>query len=75
MLSAWCASDTLEWRCPEARWDPATPLDGSDPARMVFVVYPGAGDFLPRELACLHAFGLGLGEEEALAPWGIDAAT
>jgi hypothetical protein len=34
---------------------------------------PGA--FLPRELASLHAPGLGLTDEEALAPWAIDDAT
>jgi hypothetical protein len=50
-------------------------VDGSDPARMVFVTRPGAGLFLPRELARLHAFGLGLAEEDALAPWAIDEAT
>ena len=43
---------------------------------MVFVFHAGAAcDFLPRELARLHAIGLGLEDEEALAPWGIDAAT
>jgi hypothetical protein len=47
---------------------------------MVFVVRDlprgaSAGAFLPRELASLHAFGLGLTREEALAPWGIDVAT
>jgi hypothetical protein len=31
--------------------------------------------FLPRELARLHAFGYGLGDESALAPWAIDEAT
>jgi hypothetical protein len=41
---------------------------------MVFVLKAKC-DFLPRELARLHAFGLGLEEEEALAPWGIDDAT
>lgn len=41
---------------------------------MVFVLH-GRSDFLPRELARLHALGLGLEEEEALAPWGIDNAT
>jgi hypothetical protein len=71
----WCASDVLEWRAPEGTWDDATPIDGADPARMVFVVRTGAAEFLPRELACLHAFGLGLTDEEALAPWGIDDAT
>jgi hypothetical protein len=80
----WCASDRLEWRRPAGRWDDATRLDGSDPSRMVFVFHTvpvmGAaghqqGRFLPRELARLHATGLGLKDEDALAPWGIDAAT
>jgi len=70
----WCASDALEWRCPEDRWDASTPIDGSDPARMVFVMRHDV-DFLPRELARLHAFGLDLDEEWALAPYGIDDAT
>jgi hypothetical protein len=69
----WCASDAIEWRA--ARWDASTPIDGSDPARMVFVARPGAADFLPREPAFAHAFGLGLTDEEALAPWAIDEAT
>ncbi|HEY8039448.1 MAG TPA: hypothetical protein VIF15_06625 [Polyangiaceae bacterium] len=74
----WCASDTLEWRAPQGRcgrWDEATPIDGSDPARMVFVTRPGVAAFLPRELACVHALGFGLTDEEALAPWAIDDAT
>jgi hypothetical protein len=80
----WCESDWLEWRKPAASgkgragepaaWNAETPLDGSDPQRMVFVLYGPCG-FLPCELARLHAFGLGLRDEEALAPWGIDAAT
>jgi hypothetical protein len=70
----WCESDTLEWRSPGV-FDGSTPIDGSDPARMVFVARPGKADFLPRELARVHAFGLGLEEEEALAPWAIDDAT
>ena len=72
---AWCESDELEWRAPDASWDDATPIAGSDTARMVFVTRPGAAPFLPRELACLHAFGLGLTDEDALAPWAIDDAT
>jgi hypothetical protein len=55
-------------------WDTTTPIDGSDPARMVFVTR-GPGAFLPRELACLHATGMGLSDEQALAPWAIDDAT
>lgn len=75
---AWCASDVLEWRVPvgpKHAWDASTRIDGADPARMVFVVRSGVASFLPRELARLHAFGLGLEEEEALAPWAIDDAT
>jgi hypothetical protein len=74
----WCSSDWLEWRRPagpgKTAWDEESPLDGSDPRRMVFVLH-GPCSFLPCELARLHAFGLGLRDEEALAPWGIDAAT
>jgi hypothetical protein len=71
----WCASDTLEWRA--ARMDVdffSTPLDGTDPARMVFVMKEEI-PWLPRELARLHAFGLGLTDEWALAPYAIDDAT
>jgi hypothetical protein len=80
----WCASDSLEWRSPAGQgrgWDGTTRIDGADPARMVFVLRePEAGSpevapFLPRELARLHAFGLGLEDEQALAPWAIDDAT
>jgi hypothetical protein len=71
----WCDSDELEWRVPVGSWDDATPVDGTAPARMVFVLRAGAASFLPRELARLHAFGLGLSDEEALAPWAIDDAT
>jgi hypothetical protein len=74
----WCASDRLEWRCPHRSdrvWDGATSVDGRDPARMVFVLRPGVAPFLPSELAAVHAFGLGLTDEQALAPWAIDDAT
>jgi hypothetical protein len=70
----WCASDVLEWGRPEEAIELDTPIDGSDPARMVFVLR-GPCAFLPRELARLHAFGLGLADEEALAPYAIDDAT
>jgi hypothetical protein len=70
----WCPSDSLEWRRPAGVWDPSTPVDGSDPARMVFVLR-APGSFLPSEPAYAHAFGLGLTHEEALAPWAIDDAT
>jgi hypothetical protein len=71
----WCASDVLEWRAPAGTWDASTPVDGADPARMVFVLLARMAPFLPRELAAVHAFGLGLVDEEALAPWAIDDAT
>jgi hypothetical protein len=76
----WCESDTLEWRRPAGVWDASAAVDGSDPARMVFVAQrrsdgSSAADFLPREPASVHAFGLGLTDEEALAPWAIDDAT
>lgn len=70
----WEKSASLEWRRPVGVWDTETPLDGSDPARMVFV-FKKECDFLPKELAALHAFGLGLTDEWALAPYGIDDAT
>jgi hypothetical protein len=73
----WCASSTLEHRSP-GPLATDTPLDGSDPARMVFVFRDEAAwarTGLPRELARLHAFGLGLTDETALAPYAIDDAT
>jgi hypothetical protein len=70
----WCASEVLDWRRPATRWDTATTLDGSNPERMVFVMRRPC-DFLPGELARLHALGLGLGDELALCPWAIDDAT
>ena len=71
----WCASTTLDWRCRRDRpFDVHAPIDGSDPERMVFVFHAEC-TFLPRELARLHAFGLGLEEELALAPYAIDDAT
>jgi hypothetical protein len=74
----WCPSTELEWRTREPfRHD--TPVDGSDPQRMVFVFHAdaggGAAGFLPRELARIHAVGLGLDDEWALAPYAIDDAT
>jgi len=70
----WCTSRVLEWQRPSARWEPDAPLDGSNPARMVFVMREPCA-FLPGELACLHTAGLGLESELALAPWAIDDAT
>lgn len=72
---AWCASRELEWRRPAHRpFDVSTSVDGSDPTRMVFVFHAECA-FLPRELAAVHATGMGLTDEWALAPYGIDDAT
>jgi len=57
-----------------AAFDTTTPMDGGNPARMVFVMHAEC-TFLPRELASLHALGMGLKDEWALAPYGIDDAT
>jgi hypothetical protein len=81
----WCASDTLTWGRPGEEPDPQPrtggrtggldgAIDGGNPERMVFVMHAPC-TFLPRELARLHAFGLGLEEEWALAPYAIDDAT
>jgi hypothetical protein len=79
---SWCASDTLEWRLPDrpARpFDLERPIEGDNPPGLVFVLRDGTrdleDDFLPTELARLHAVGYGLGDERALAPWAIDDAT
>ena len=72
---AWCRSDVLEWRRPHDRWD-ASSLDRvENPSGMTFVIHGGAGEFLPQELARLHAIGYGLVDEQSLAPYGIDDAT
>ncbi len=73
---------TLTWGRPDERahqpgfvaFDGTTPIDGGNPARMVFVMHAEC-TFLPRELASLHALGMGLRDEWALAPYGIDDAT
>lgn len=70
----WCSSDELEWGRPSDRFDATARVTSANPARMAFVMREDC-DYLPRELARLHVFGLGLGDEWALAPWGIDAAT
>ncbi len=71
----WCESSTLEWRRPRANLYGTTPIDGSDPARMVFVFKARSEPWLPAEVARLHAFELGLTDELALAPYAIDDAT
>lgn len=74
---SWCASDALEWRRPAAvDLESATPprVGADNPTGLVFVMREEV-TFLPRELARLHAFGYGLEDEHALAPWAIDDAT
>ena len=75
---AWCASDIIEWRRPLSSREPlrsAARIEGENPPGLVFVMRDSAGSYLPRELARLHAFGYGLEEEYALAPYAIDDAT
>jgi len=77
----WCASDVLEWRLPAPPRDSlvmSERIGGDNPPGLVFVFRDEAHEKcpgLPRELACLHAFGYGLTDEMALAPWAIDDAT
>jgi hypothetical protein len=70
---SWCSSRALEWRAPD-HWSMSDALTAENPAGMVFVMKTDL-PFLPRELARLHAPGLGLVDEWALAPYGIDDAT
>jgi hypothetical protein len=72
---AWSKSTTLEWRRPEGRWDSSSLDQAENPSGMAFVIRQGSGEFLPRELARLHAFGYGLSDEWTLAPYAIDDAT
>jgi hypothetical protein len=69
----WCASDVLEWRRP-GPLDLALPIESTNPSGLVFVMREEC-TFLPRELARLHAYGYGLEDELALAPYAIDDAT
>ncbi len=71
---AWCESDVLEWKRPHAELDRSQPIASTNPAGLVFVMREEC-TFLPRELARLHAFGYGLQDELALAPFAIDDAT
>ncbi|MBX3219231.1 MAG: hypothetical protein KF795_01855 [Labilithrix sp.] len=74
---SWCESDVLEWRRPAGSPSFAhatTTIEGQNPPGLVFVMHAECS-FLPRELARLHAFGYGLDDELALAPWAIDDAT
>jgi hypothetical protein len=70
----WCDSDLLEWRRPAQAWRQDLAISSDNPPNMAFVLRH-ACDFLPLELARLHVRGLGLDEEWALAPYGIDDAT
>lgn len=70
---SWCASDRVEWRRTE-RFTTEGRIGGDNPAGLAFVLRARCA-FLPSELARLHAFGYGLEDELALAPWAIDDAT
>jgi hypothetical protein len=80
---SWCASDTLAWWhhgldvLDASSASSHGPVDTTNPPSLVFLIHDVATcAFLPRELACLHARGFGLGEDAwALAPYGIDDAT
>lgn len=72
---AWNESRVLEWRTPNDSLE-INPLDPDLPLRMAFVLRaPWAS--VPTELARLHVGrkGYALGDEPALAPYGIDDAT
>jgi hypothetical protein len=74
---SWCESDIIEWRRPEGSnflGAEHKAINSENPAGLAFVMHEECS-FLPRELARLHAFGYGLDEEFALAPWAIDDAT
>jgi hypothetical protein len=79
---AWCPSDVLEWRRPisSSGIDLAVggSIEGQNPSGLVFVMRDHPSEvrsLLPSELARLHAFGYGLEDELALAPYAIDDAT
>jgi hypothetical protein len=69
----WCQSGALEWRAPDGS-TLSGGVSSENPPRMAFVMKADVS-FLPRELARLHVPGLGLMDEWALAPYGIDDAT
>ncbi len=71
----WRASTTLEWWRPQDRWDASIVDQAENPSGMTFALRAGRGEFLPRELARLHATGYGFEDEWSLAPYGIDDAT
>lgn len=73
---SWCKSDVLEWRRPGGSGPlfVEQTIEGSNPPGLAFVMHEECS-FLPRELARLHAFGYGLNDELALAPYAIDDAT
>jgi hypothetical protein len=72
----WCASDRLEWgRTPGRPLETTSAITSANPPGMIFVLRGASAPYLPRELAALHAPGMGFEDELALAPWGIDDAT
>jgi hypothetical protein len=73
----WCASERLSWgRAADRAFDTQRAITSANPPEMVFVFRErDAAAYLPRELAALHAPGMGFVDETALAPWAIDDAT
>jgi hypothetical protein len=69
----WAKSDVLTWGA--ARFDRTTRVDRRDPKNLLFVMRRSC-TFLPRELARLHVFDMGFGDDDwALSPCAIDEAT
>jgi hypothetical protein len=75
---SWCASNTLEWRCP----GDAITLNALDDALPLGMAFVFRTDFapLPGEFAWLHtgraqAHALGITDEKCLAPYALDDAT
>lgn len=74
---SWCESDVVQWRRPlhaDGTSLEQSSIEGDNPPGLAFVMRKEC-TFLPRELARLHAFGYGLDNELALAPYAIDDAT
>ncbi len=70
----WCESDTLSWLEPP-RFDASAVVDLKDPKNLLFVMHAEC-TYLPRELARLHVFDMGFGDQDwALSPCAIDEAT
>jgi hypothetical protein len=73
----WCESDWLDCQLVSAgsQNGPQQRVTSENPPGLLFLSLGAHTSFLPQELAALHAPGLGLGEQLALAPYAIDDAT